>query len=266
MTLSDCYRILKIPPGVTWGEVKLAYRNLAKRYHPDKGNIESDSGRFREISRAFQILEVKYKSNRVELSESEQRSPFLPIPIVEAEQANESGRDIKTIIEFFLLGSWKRFFHQTVYHYERLWFPLDLLQGVTVDRKTAEQGGVVRVTTAREIFDVKIPTGVRHGSKIRIKEKGGKSLFYDKRGDLYLKLRVVPNLAIKPGVTNLYYEMEICRQQLGFGKVFTLHTLQGPIKFFPPRTTEDGQIFILKARPEDPNSKKLNHILTINLV
>lgn len=51
------YESLGISPGCTQGEVKSAYYNLSKIYHPDKsqGNAEY-AQKFRAISEAYEVL------------------------------------------------------------------------------------------------------------------------------------------------------------------------------------------------------------------
>lgn len=53
----DHYASLGISPSSTQGEVKTAYYNLSKVYHPDKnlGNVEY-AQKFRDISEAYEIL------------------------------------------------------------------------------------------------------------------------------------------------------------------------------------------------------------------
>ncbi|MBI4123147.1 MAG: molecular chaperone DnaJ [Parcubacteria group bacterium] len=56
--MKDYYKILGIAKGASEEDVKKAYRRLAHKYHPDKGG---DTGRFKEISEAYQILSSKDK-------------------------------------------------------------------------------------------------------------------------------------------------------------------------------------------------------------
>ena len=266
MTFIDCYKILEIPNGASWSEVKQAYRTLAKKYHPDKTQDDLvNSSRFQEISRAYQILDRYYRKNK------KRNGSNLPnwslIPYHPPENVSKLGDDHEGggPADCSRLSFMEKV-HQRVFQLECSWFPLDVYQGVTVGLQTASSGGVIRISTAREVFNVKLPTNVRHGTQLRIASRGQRSWFYDKRGDLYIKLRVIPSDAIRPGTANLFYEMEIRKEDLGLGRVFTLHTLQGPIKFFPPKKTQDGQVFILKYRPDEQRSKKLNHILTVKLV
>ena len=60
----DFYQILGIPKNSTEEQIKNAYRNLAKKYHPDV-NIsgltehEPSSQKFREIAEAYAVLSNK---------------------------------------------------------------------------------------------------------------------------------------------------------------------------------------------------------------
>jgi len=51
----DLYKILGIPPTASKQDIRVAYRTLAKRYHPDAGAGSSED-RFREIQDAYETL------------------------------------------------------------------------------------------------------------------------------------------------------------------------------------------------------------------
>lgn len=58
MTEKNYYQILGVQPNATYQDIKKAYRELAKKYHPDK-NPESREGhhdRFAEIAEAYAVL------------------------------------------------------------------------------------------------------------------------------------------------------------------------------------------------------------------
>src|SRR5437667_3619841 len=62
MAEKDYYDILGVKKTATDEELKKAYRNLAKKYHPDKnkGNKEAEN-KFKEISEAYAVLSDKEK-------------------------------------------------------------------------------------------------------------------------------------------------------------------------------------------------------------
>src|SRR5204863_516042 len=62
MAEKDYYDILGVKKNATDEELKKAYRNLAKKYHPDKnkGNKEAEN-KFKEISEAYVVLSDKVK-------------------------------------------------------------------------------------------------------------------------------------------------------------------------------------------------------------
>ncbi len=71
--------------------------------------------------------------------------------------------------------------------------PKDLVYKIDVSRKDAENGAWIKVSLdidgKRELLKVRIPPGIKDGSKLRIK---GKGLSYgEDRGDLYLRINIV---------------------------------------------------------------------------
>lgn len=52
----DLYAALGVPLTATQEEIKRAYRNLARRFHPDSGTDEASAARFQEVQEAYQIL------------------------------------------------------------------------------------------------------------------------------------------------------------------------------------------------------------------
>ena len=57
MNLVDYYRVLGLPPGASFAEVKASYRRLARVYHPDVNPGDSRAkDKFIQLTEAYQIL------------------------------------------------------------------------------------------------------------------------------------------------------------------------------------------------------------------
>jgi DnaJ domain len=60
----DPYAVLELPPGATPEEVSAAYRELAKRWHPDRGGGEDAERRMAEINGAYDLLRAESWTTR----------------------------------------------------------------------------------------------------------------------------------------------------------------------------------------------------------
>lgn len=59
---ADLYKILKVKPGANQKEIKSAYYDLCKEYHPDKNkNSDANRDKFNQIAEAYEILSDEQK-------------------------------------------------------------------------------------------------------------------------------------------------------------------------------------------------------------
>uniref|UniRef100_A0A832GYN5 J domain-containing protein n=1 Tax=Oscillatoriales cyanobacterium SpSt-402 TaxID=2282168 RepID=A0A832GYN5_9CYAN len=57
MNLVDCYRVLGLPSGASFHDIKASYRQLARRYHPDVSSGDQRAkDKFIEITAAYKFL------------------------------------------------------------------------------------------------------------------------------------------------------------------------------------------------------------------
>lgn len=55
MNIADCYRLLELPEGASFAQIKASYRRLARRYHPDVNSHD------RQAQEKFIALTTAYK-------------------------------------------------------------------------------------------------------------------------------------------------------------------------------------------------------------
>src|SRR3989344_923729 len=56
MAEKDCYQVLGVSRTASADEIKKAYRKLALEYHPDRNKGKDAAEKFKEISRAYEVL------------------------------------------------------------------------------------------------------------------------------------------------------------------------------------------------------------------
>jgi len=64
MHLSECYRLLGVPRNATMDDIKVAYRRLARKYHPDVNqNDPTATDKFRLVQEAYKMLKDSDKED-----------------------------------------------------------------------------------------------------------------------------------------------------------------------------------------------------------
>ena len=93
--------------------------------------------------------------------------------------------------------------------------------------------------------EVKIPAGVRDGSRVRAAGEGGTGAGGGARGDLYLRVRVVPHPLFERREDDLYVELPIAVWEAALGTEVEVPTLRGKVSMKIPPETSSGRVFRL---------------------
>ena len=247
MQLTECFKILQVEPGAPWQVLKKSYYSLAKSLHPDinpqSPNAESQ---FKEINQAFQVL-------RSHFSSSDEKT------LIKVETKTWSFF-LQRIVRNPKLQKWKGDCAAYLCQLDTRVFQLNVYKKIHVTTSTAQSGANIYLKSGREKLEIKVPSGNWNQMSLSIPDKGEPSLFTNRRGDLILNLQTPKMETINCIGSCFSYEMAIDKGRLG--RVMTLNSSEGPIKFVLPRNTVNGQTFCLKSRA-DSDSK---HVLTVLLV
>jgi len=197
----DYYKILGVAKGASEKEIKAAFRKLARKHHPDvnQGNKEAEA-RFKEINEAYEVLGDKEKRKRYdELGANWEAFGRRGAPQggawpggggfrVDFEDIGGAGGFSDFFKTFFGGGGFGGF--GGTGGEEEAFSPAADAEG-EVDLTLAEvfRGTTREVTVgSKRRVEVKIPPGVRDGSRVRVAGEGGRGRG-GKRGDLYLRVR-----------------------------------------------------------------------------
>ena len=103
------------------------------------------------------------------------------------------------------------------------------------------------VTEQVKRYRVKIPAGVREGSRIRLAGKGEPGLNGAPGGDLYVVTRVAPSPVFKPRGDDLEVDVPITIAEAVRGGTVEVPTLHGTKKIRVPAGTSDGAVQRLRG-------------------
>jgi len=96
-------------------------------------------------------------------------------------------------------------------------------------------------------LEVKIPAGVKTGSKVRIAGKGGEG-YGGTRGDLYLVVTVKPHYIFERRDNDLYVNVDIPLTIAVLGGTVNVPTLKGKLELKIPAETQNGSTFRLSGQ------------------
>ena len=117
-------------------------------------------------------------------------------------------------------------------------------------------------------LEVKIPIGVRNGSRVRIAGQGKPGYAGGPSGDLYLVTSIKPHRLFERNGDDLYVEVTVPFTVAVLGGEVEIPTLKGKIALRIPPETQNGRIFRLAGQgmPHLGNSTKSDLLATIKVV
>jgi curved DNA-binding protein len=255
MEYKDYYKILGVGKGASEKEIKAAYRKLARKHHPDvnPGNKEAEA-RFKEVNEAYEVLGDKEKRKRYdELGAnwnafSRGAGPGQPWPgggvHVEFEDLGGAGGFSDFFRTFFGGGGFGGFPGR-----EEAFSPASDAEGdveLTLGEVLRGTTREVAVGGAKRRVEVKIPPGVREGSRVRVAGEGGRGAG-GRRGDLYLRVRIAPDPTFERKGDDLATTVRVPVTSAVLGGEAQVRTLEGPVGIKIPAGTPAGQVFRLRG-------------------
>ena len=199
----DYWKVLGLQRGADGAAVKKAFRSLARQYHPDVNpGDKAAEARFKEISEAYEVLSDPEKRRRYEQFGQywNQAGPAGGGP--------GAGFDV----DFGRYGTFDDFINDLLGRFGSGAAPgtpggfpggfgggfsapppaanLDAEASIKISLGEAFRGCERTLQVNQERVQVRIPGGVKPGSRLRLKEKGNLQPSSGRRGDLYLTINL----------------------------------------------------------------------------
>lgn len=258
--LKSYYEILNVEPNATKLEIKNQYKKLVKMYHPDvNSSLEAESV-FKEINKAADILldDIKRKNydalrgTNKKTYTNPRKSNYDFYDLFKKTKKEEikketfrpvKGEDINLEIEIdyteAILGT-----QRTVNIAHSSVCPKCQGKKLANGAKCPYCNGLGEKIENKKIT-IKIPKGLKNGSKLRIKNEGQKGKYGAENGNLYITIKIEKNdeLNIKDGI--VYYNAQISPYTAVLGGNIQVPTLWGEATIKIPPLTKANQSFKL---------------------
>lgn len=254
MAEKDYYELLGVKKNATEEEIKKAYRNLAKKYHPDrnKGNKEAEN-KFKEISEAYAVLSDKEKREQYDRLGREAfnfgaggANPFAGFDFSQfTNRARRGGtrRAPAGFTDIFsdLFGGGMQFEEQPARG-------ADVNAELTIGFREAVLGATMDLTVNGGHIKVKIPEGVADGQTIRLRGKGSPGQMGGPAGDLNVLIHVKPHPFYERRGDDIHINLPITFGEAARGGEIEVPTIHGAVRARIPAGTQGGQTFRLSGK------------------
>ncbi|HAT7848938.1 TPA: DnaJ domain-containing protein [Legionella pneumophila] len=246
----DYYKIMGVSQDASEKDIKMAYRKLARKYHPDISKEPDAEERFKEMAEAYEVL--KDPKKRSEYDQYLKYKEFNP------QSDGFTGR--RTQEQPFQEFHFDSDFFETLFGHSRCQQQPMTGQNyhgkITISLEEAYHGAVKNLQvpveqgteTKIQTLKVKIPAGVKSGQQIRLAGQGGSGSGGGARGDLYLTVEVMKHPIFDVMENDIYLTLPVTPWEAALGATVVIPTLAGKIDLKIPPGSQGGQKLRIKNR------------------
>lgn len=248
------YEILGVQPSASADDIKKAYRNLAKKLHPDlnPGNKRVEQ-QFKELSVAYDLLSDPAKRSRYDRGEIDATGAERPDRAfyrryAEGREGNKY-QDLGADEDSFVDDLFSNLFRQRRQERPMHLRGADVTYVAEVDFIEAALGAKKRLMlTDGKTLDVTIPPGTEDGQTLRLKGQGLAGAGAGAAGDAYIEVKVAPHPLFTRKGSDVHIELPITLPEAVLGATITVPTIDGPVSLKVPRDSNTGSVLRLKGK------------------
>ncbi len=291
--MRDPYDVLGVAKSASPAEIKKAYRQLAKKFHPDRNKDDAKAKeRFSEINSAYEIVGDETKKAQFDKGEigpdgkprftgfagsgagggpggftrgwrtgggapgGEQHYEFH---FGNEAQGGRGGFDPSDLFaDLFGAGGRRRASQPTRGD--------DVAAAATVPLETVAHGGSARVILpSGRTLEVKIPAGVDDGQQIRLRGQGQPGAMGGEPGDAIVTVKVAPHPYFKLDGRDLRLELPVTVYEAALGGRVETPTLDGKVELTIPPHSNSGRVLRLRGKGLPASEGKIAGDLYVSL-
>jgi curved DNA-binding protein len=254
----DYYEVLGVPRTATAEEIKRAYRQLARKHHPDlqpAAERTKAAERVKEINEAYEVLSNPDKRSKYDALGQNWKNgmDFTPPPGAEWRTVDPGEwEDLGGFSDFFgsLFGRPTGRAGRSGRGGTRITIPgNDVEAELVVSLDELLKGGRRRIQLpGGRSLDVEIPLGTRDGTVLRLAGQGEPGVNGGPPGDLFLHARLIPHPRYRVIGDDLEMDLPLWPWQAVLGTEVRIDTPEGPVTLKVPSGTQSGRRLRLRGR------------------
>ena len=255
MIFKDYYKILGLKSSrVSLDDIKIAYRENAKKYHPDVNVGDSLSEeKFKDINEAYRVLSnasAKRKYDRMWNNHVGKSN------IKYEESKRGSGSIFSDFFNMFFGETDEDKIESTNSKRKNKKQPIKGEDVETAIDNSIEDGfyGAKKQISLRTVegkmkkFEVKIPAGIRENEKIRLLGQGKLGINGGKNGDLFINIHIKDNEKFKIKGYDLYTDLLLTPWEAALGTRANLKGIDDEASVYIPQGIQSGEKITIPNR------------------
>ena len=272
MEYKDYYKILGVEKNASEKDIKRAFRRLAREHHPDVNPDDARAEeRFKEINEAHEVLSDpekrrKYDQLGADWHRWQQRGggqgdfdwgrwttgrPGVHVRYGTPDDLQDLFGGDSPFSDFFsqIFGGMGG--RPGTGGYQRQIRPQrgqNFEQPVEITLLEAYNGTTRILQKEDQRLEVKIPAGAKTGTRVRMSGHGGQGVGGAEAGDLYLRVRVVPDPRFQRKESDLHTTVPVDLYTMVLGGEVRVPTITGEVVLTIPAGTQSGRTFRLRGK------------------
>lgn len=284
--MKDPYSILGLERGASEEDIKIAYKNLAKKYHPDLNKEKGAEDKFKEISTAYQSIidgtADQLNNQEVDRTQNDIFEHFIRQSQRSRHRSINPNLEIEITIEFLdaCFGVEKniRYIYLDIceicdkykkkhgdYKYKkcgecvgtgRMIFKHGLMQVQTTCSNCNATGKVIDCDVCFGNFYhqksaellVKIPAGIDIGGVLRAQGRGNSAGTLGKFGDLFIHINISEHPIFKRDGLNIFSVIEVDYLDCILGNIVKASTIHGLVDVDIPECSNASTIVCVRGK------------------
>jgi len=294
MEYKDYYKLLGVSRTASKDDISKAFKKLARKYHPDLNpNNAGAEAKFKEINEAYEVLKDQKKRKLYDQfgSNWEHGQNFQPPPGYENMNFGGGfpggGGGFSDFFETVFGGgggpgggSFRSGFSQGGFggggfqqrprrgSDSEATYDLTLdeafrggKKSITLQEQVSGADGIPRMTT--KTFEIKVPAGIKDGQRIRLAGQGNPGLAGGGKGDLYLKIKLMPHSMFKVNDADIILDLPLAPWEAALGATVRVPTLDGAIEMKIPPGIGSGKKLRIKGKGLGSGAKRGDQFVRI---